>query len=240
MEFTGERVVPGITPDRILADHLARYRFAARRVGGLRTLDVACGTGYGARLLAAGGAVGVIGADLSAEAIGYARTHFATAGVSFLVADATALPLGRGSCDAVVSFETLEHVPDQHAFLTEVARVVRPGGVFICSTPNRPITTNSDARDAVSTPFHSREFTAAELIDLLRGHGFHARLYGQRMFPSVCAAPLVRRRFLPWLTRVTGLDLEYRIFMIGFGPRLAPASRVLEARYLIAACRKNA
>ena len=89
MEFTGERVVPGVTPDRILVDHLARYRFAARRVAGLRTVDVACGTGYGARMLAAGGAAPVIGVDLSPEAIGYARTHFATARVNFLVADAT-------------------------------------------------------------------------------------------------------------------------------------------------------
>jgi SAM-dependent methyltransferase len=239
MEFTGERVVPGVTPDRILVDHLARYRFAARRVAGLRTLDVACGTGYGARMLAAGGAAAVIGVDLSAEAIAYARTHFAAARVNFLVADATGLPLPPGSCEAVVSFETLEHVPDQHAFLREVARVVRPGGVFICSTPNRPITTNSDAPEAVSTPFHSREFTAAELLDLLQAHGFRARLYGQRTFPSLCAAPLVRRRLLPWLARVTGLDFEYRIFVIGFGPRLAPAACGLGARYLIAECRKG-
>ncbi len=224
---------------RILADHLARYRFAADRVVGLRTLDVACGSGYGARLLAAGGAAGVIGVDLSAEAIHYARTTFATVGVSFLVADGTALPLPRASRDAIVSFETLEHVPDQHAFLREMARVLRSGGLFICSTPNRPITTNSDAPDAVSTPFHTREFTAAEFLDLLRAHGFRARLYGQRTFPSVCAAPLVRRRLLPWLTRLSGLDFDDRIFMIGFGPWLAPAVRGLGARYLIAACRRS-
>ncbi len=239
MDFTGERVVPGLTPARILADHLARYRFAADRVVGLRTLDVACGSGYGARLLAAGGAAGVIGVDLSAEAIHYARTTFATVGVSFLVADGTALPLPRASRDAIVSFETLEHVPDQHAFLREMARVLRSGGLFICSTPNRPITTNSDAPDAVSTPFHTREFTAAEFLDLLRAHGFRARLYGQRVFPSLCAAAVVRRRLLPWMARLTGLDFEYRIFMIGFGARLVPASSGLAARYLIAECRKS-
>lgn len=239
MDFTGERVVPGLTPERIWADHLARYRFAADRVAGLRTLDVACGSGYGARMLAAGGAAGVIGVDLSAEAIHYARTTFATVGVSFLVADGTALPLPRASRDAIVSFETLEHVPDQHAFLREMARVLRSGGLFICSTPNRPITTNSDAPDAVSTPFHTREFTAAEFLDLVRAHGFFARLYGQRVFPSPCAAPVVRRRLLPWMARLTGLDFEYRIFMIGFGARIVPASLGLAARYLIAECRKS-
>jgi SAM-dependent methyltransferase len=240
MDFTGERVVPGLTPERILADHIARYRFAADRVAGLRTLDVACGSGYGARMLAAGGAAGVLGVDLSAEAIHHARTHFATAGVSFLVADAAALPLPRASRDAIVSFETIEHVPDQHAFLREMAHVLRSGGLFICSTPNRPITTNSDAPDAVSTPFHTREFTAAEFLDLLRRHGFLARrLYGQRVFPSLCAAPVVRRRLLPWLTRLAGLDFEYRIFMTGFGARLVPASWGLGARYLIAECRRS-
>ena len=39
--------------------------------------------------------------------------------------------------------------------------------------------------------------------------------------------------------RVTGLDFEYRIFVIGFGPRLAPAACGLGARYLIAECRKG-
>lgn len=238
MEFTGERVVPGVTPERILADHLARYRFAARRVSRQRTLDVACGTGYGSEMLRAAGAVWVVAVDLSIEAVMYAQARGRAERLHFLAADAVTLPLGAGAVDAVVSFETLEHVPDQPAFLREVARVLRPGGRFLCSTPNRPVTTNSDDPAAVSTPFHSREFTEAEFVHLLGAHGFDVRLHVQRALPSVCATRPFRRRLLPWLQSVSGLDFDFRIFALGLGPGILPCWPGLTGRYLIAECRR--
>jgi 2-polyprenyl-3-methyl-5-hydroxy-6-metoxy-1,4-benzoquinol methylase len=46
------------------------------------------------------------------------------------------LPFPDASCDAAVSLEVIEHVEDQQAFLREIARIVKPGGVVIVSTPN--------------------------------------------------------------------------------------------------------
>lgn len=238
LEFTGERVIPGVTPDRIVRDHVERYRFAARFVRGARVLDVACGTGYGSEILGRGGAAYVVGVDISSESAVYAATHYTASGVFFAVGDAMRLGFKHAAFEVVVSFETLEHVPSADAFLDEVARVLKPRGVFVCSTPNRPITTNSDNPRAVSTPFHAREFTPEEFLELLRRRGFKVTLYGQRLIPSCVALPFVRRRMLSRLSRWTGLDFDFRLFFLALGPRVRPRWPGFTARYLVAVCRK--
>ena len=125
MSFSDERLVPEEAVEASLQEHVARYRFARERVRG-RILDVACGTGYGTAML------GAVGLDLSLEALRYARRHPAP----YVAADAAVLPFGR-VFDAVVSFETIEHVADAGRFVSECARVLKPGGVFLVSTPNR-------------------------------------------------------------------------------------------------------
>jgi len=72
LSFTGERMVPGISPKRIEDDHLARYRFATRYIHNKSVLNIACGTGYGTRMLLDGGTTYVDGADINAESISFA------------------------------------------------------------------------------------------------------------------------------------------------------------------------
>src|SRR5450755_3241426 len=74
-EFTGERVIPGQVDADLLNEHLARYAFAARLARGKRVLDAGCGTGYGAAELVAS-ALLVVGADIAAEAVDFARRHY--------------------------------------------------------------------------------------------------------------------------------------------------------------------
>jgi ubiquinone/menaquinone biosynthesis C-methylase UbiE len=132
------------------AFHLERYVFAGRHVAGKRVLDVACGPGYGAGLLRQKGAVSVVGADIDPAAAKYARTVHGAAGVRFVCADAARLPLPDASVDVVTSFETVEHIQDDRTFLSEVSRVLVPGGRFICSTPNQwPLE---------QAPYHVREY----------------------------------------------------------------------------------
>ena len=108
---------------------LARARLAP----GWRVLDIACGGGYGARHIA--DAVGeVFGGDIDAATIEAARASNPPANVSFHLADVTKLQWADGFFDAVLSMETFEHVaPD--AYLRQIARVLKPGGRFILSTP---------------------------------------------------------------------------------------------------------
>jgi ubiquinone/menaquinone biosynthesis C-methylase UbiE len=174
--FTGERFVPG-TAGEIWHEHWHRYHFAAPMVAGLEVLDVACGEGYGSALLARRAAQ-VTGADVAQAAVDHARVRYASvANLGFRQADCTQLPFPAASFDAVVSFETIEHIAAQEPFLDEVRRVLRPDGLLILSCPNK--TEYSDRR-GVTNEFHVRELYRDELAALIAPRFAHAAWYGQR------------------------------------------------------------
>jgi ubiquinone/menaquinone biosynthesis C-methylase UbiE len=176
MKFTGERFVPGAAGE-IWYEHWHRYHFAAPLVRDRTVLDVACGAGYGSALLA-GSAASVSGVDISTEAIDHARARYAAQGnLAFHAADCGALPFADASFDAVVSFETIEHIAAQEAFLDQARRVLRPGGLLILSCPNKR--EYSDRRESVN-PFHVRELYREELAALLAPRFAHTAWYGQK------------------------------------------------------------
>ena len=112
-----------------------REVFARERVAhGAEVLDVACGGGLVARPLAESG-YRVTGIDLSANSVEMARRHAPSA--TFDVGDATDLPYGDASFDAVLLMDMLEHVEDLGGVLREAGRVLRPGGVVAFNTFNR-------------------------------------------------------------------------------------------------------
>jgi len=130
VEFTGERVVPGQVDADLLNEHLARYAFAARLARGRRVLDAGCGTGYGSAELAAT-AFSVIGADLAADAVDYARAEYRLPNLRFEQASCNALPHRDAIFDMVVAFEVIEHLPRWREFLLEARRVLASNGLFI-------------------------------------------------------------------------------------------------------------
>jgi SAM-dependent methyltransferase len=164
MSFTGERVIPGQVDADLFNEHWARYLFADVYAGGKTVLDVACGSGYGSALLART-AARVTGADISPEAIEYARRHYASRNTRFVLADCGALPFGVGCFDLVVAFEIIEHIGDAASFLNELQRVLAPDGLLLLSTPNRLYYT--DDRGEVN-PFHEQEYSYSEFESLLR------------------------------------------------------------------------
>src|SRR5215813_4356193 len=103
-EFTGERVIPGQVDADLLNEHLARYAFAARLSRRKQVLDAGCGAGYGSAELAKT-AASVLGIDVSAEAVEFARAEYPAGNLKFEVGDCTALPVADGSIDLVVAFE---------------------------------------------------------------------------------------------------------------------------------------
>jgi ubiquinone/menaquinone biosynthesis C-methylase UbiE len=116
---------------KIVLEYLGEIR-------GKRVLEVACGRGGFSQQLASRGAT-VCGADFSGAALQIAkgRDHGAQQpGASFVQADAQQLPYADASFDIVISCETIEHLPDPQAGISEFSRVCRPGGLLYLTTPN--------------------------------------------------------------------------------------------------------
>jgi 2-polyprenyl-3-methyl-5-hydroxy-6-metoxy-1,4-benzoquinol methylase len=132
-----ERTYPETPDTATFQHHLARYQFALSLLrGGERLLDTGCGVGYGTHLLSsrAGFAVGV---DYSVDALEYTRARYQSPLLAFARMNCHGLALRDSAFDVIVSFEMYEHLERPQDYLRECARVLKPGGRLIISTPNR-------------------------------------------------------------------------------------------------------
>ncbi len=181
LEFTGERFTPECERE-IWYEHFHRYALAARWCANKRTLDAACGEGYGSALLA-GSAASVEGVDISEQAIAHARQRYGQMeDLGFHLADCTTLPFADNEFDRVVSFETLEHLEAHDELLAEFRRVLKPDGFIILSSPDKA--TYSDEQNTVNE-YHVKELYRNELEALIQRHFPAHRLLGQKlMFQS--------------------------------------------------------
>ncbi|MBA5687287.1 class I SAM-dependent methyltransferase [Rugamonas apoptosis] len=118
--------------------HAALWRALGQPAGSLRVGDIGCGAGTQCRLWAGMGHR-VQGVDINEALIGLARQRAQQAGleIQFAVASATALPWDDGAMDVCVAPELLEHVTDWTTCLSEMVRVLRPGGALFISTSNK-------------------------------------------------------------------------------------------------------
>ncbi len=112
---------------------------AIGEVGGLRTLEVACGRGGFVRALARNGAQ-AWGLDFSRAALQIGRQRSqqseSESSAAFVQGDAHALPFPDNYFDLIVSCETIEHLPDPVKGVREFHRVTKPGGTLFLTTPN--------------------------------------------------------------------------------------------------------
>ncbi len=167
----------------------------ARLSPGDRVLDLATGTGDLAfEALRAVPDLQVVGADFTVEMMRVGRRRRGAKGVSWVGADALALPFADASVDAVIQGYLLRNVSDIAGALAEQYRVLRPGGrVVVLETsppPRSPVRPLVRAHMRVGIPLLSRIFsgnpdaygyllattrefkTPAELVALLRAAGF--------------------------------------------------------------------
>jgi SAM-dependent methyltransferase len=168
LTLTGERTIPDLDIENYwFRRHEVVYQRLAPRCAGRDVLEAGCGEGYGADLIA-GVARRVVAVDYDDAAVAHVRGRYPR--VEVTQANLAELPLPDASVDVVVNFQVIEHLWDQGQFVAECARVLRPSGLLMVSTPNR--ITFSPGRDTPINPFHTRELNAEELTELLVDAGF--------------------------------------------------------------------
>lgn len=129
----------------------------------LRILDVGCGTGWTCERLVRYGLV--TGTDMTPSVIERARERLPQ--VHFVCGDFFQLDLPLAGYDVVVSLEVLAHVADQTAFVARLASLLKPGGLLLLSTQNRPVFERWDAV-APPDPAQIRQWVdRRELLQLL-------------------------------------------------------------------------
>lgn len=176
--LTGERTLPGIPEENYwFRRHEAAYRAVRPFTRGARVLEAGCGEGYGAALLA-DEAREVLAVELDPVVIGHAGSRYRPR-IHPLRADLQRLPIADASIEVVAALQVIEHLADQPRFLAECARVLRPVGTLLVTTPNR-VTFSPDSPDPARprNPFHTRELTMEELEELLGPSFVVARRWG--------------------------------------------------------------
>lgn len=159
-----ERVVPGTESwDLYGFEHMQRYAKFTEICNGKKVLDAACGTGYGSiHLLKTGNAHSVLGIDIAKDAIDFANNYSAE-GLRFRQHDCMKLLELGEKFDVVISFETIEHLPDPGKFIQQVHGILNDGGIFVCSTPNKDRLSGSGNIN----PFHPSELPYLEFREAM-------------------------------------------------------------------------
>lgn len=155
--------------------------------GQCRLLDVGCGGGFLAEEFARSG-FEVTGIDPVPATIETARAHASASGlrIEYQIGSGEQLPFPEGSFDHVACCDVLEHVDDVDRVIREIARVLRPGGLFFYDTINRTFKTKiavikvaQEWRSTAFAPPNSHVWekfiTPAELVALLERHGLEPR-----------------------------------------------------------------
>lgn len=147
-ELLGESWWDETSPLSLLHGSVTPGRFAyfrevlTQRLGaapaGLRVLDIGCGGGFLAEQFAALGCR-VTGVDQSPASVSTARAHAAGRGlrIGYLAGAGEELPVPDAAFDVACCCDVLEHVTDVDRVISETARVLKPGGLYLFDTINR-------------------------------------------------------------------------------------------------------
>lgn len=152
-------------------EHIHRYELAAELCAGMRVADVGCGVGYGSSMLR-DVCPAVTGVDYDADTVATARRTFGRDGLEFVESDGVEFlrqPL-HDAFDAIVMFESLEHMPNVEDALASLRRHAENGLRLIVSVPN------SRAFDE-ENPHHRADFSFETAIAAFERFGDVTVLY---------------------------------------------------------------
>ena len=194
---TAERVSVEASDNYVFQRSLLAYHYAAEIISG-DVLEIGTGTGYGVDILAPKCSrfvtVDKFVADIQNLPANVERQTMTVPPIAF----------ADNSFDYVVSFQVIEHIKDDAQFVSEVARVLRPGGKFIVSTPNAPMSLTRN-------PWHIREYKTVELDALLRGSFADVEKAGVVGNSKIMEYYEKNRQGVERITRFDILDLQHRL-----------------------------
>ncbi len=148
--------------------HLASYNFAIKYVKNKNVLDYGCGTGYGTFNLAEQ-ATSVIGIDISSEAINYAKLNYSSNNINFITNSNFEKKNFKEKFDVVTSFQVIEHVKNEDHYLKSIYNLLKPGGIFLLTTPNK----KNRLFPYIQKPwniYHLKEYNETGLKRILQKH----------------------------------------------------------------------
>lgn len=114
------------------------------------------------------------------------------------------MPYEDESFDTIVSFQVIEHIKDDQLFLQEIARILKPGGTALISTPNIRMTLSRN-------PWHIREYTADELEDLAKKYFSAVDMQGVAGSEKVMAYHEQNRASVQRIMKYDIFDLQHRL-----------------------------
>jgi 2-polyprenyl-3-methyl-5-hydroxy-6-metoxy-1,4-benzoquinol methylase len=179
LEGTGERYVPWLEDPDVSYEHLHRYAYAMQFVQNKRVLDLACGEGYGSRLLART-AESVVGVDIDEQAVRHAGNKYIKNNLRFKKGSITNIPIeGRSIFDVIICFEALEHIDDHEKLVKEVKRLLTGDGIFIVSTSNKWAYSDEPKH---KNPFPVHGLYLDEFTELFEKYFKQVKILGQRIY----------------------------------------------------------
>jgi len=134
-KWTGERLEPHILNETTI-EHLHRYAIAMDLVENKKVLDIACGEGYGANLLATK-AAHVTGMDNDESVIAQAVIRYKKQNMNVIAGDAETIALPAVSYEVFTCLETIEQVADQEQMVNAIKKVLNTRAYALTSTTNK-------------------------------------------------------------------------------------------------------
>ncbi len=138
-------------------------------------LDVGCGEGYGSKMLSPFVSK-IIGIDINKKIIKRAYEKYGSKKCVFKSYNGKRLPFLKETFDVVISFQVIEHIIDDIAFISEIYRVLKQKGIFILTTPNKLIRLPGKIKPW--NIFHVREYNYEDLNKIFKPVFREVRVYG--------------------------------------------------------------
>ena len=179
---TTERLVPGNFTSKeeyiLYLRHMVAYHLAKEKIApGCHVLEAGTGEGYGASFLSLAG-LKMTGLDIDQPAVEHANAKYGSENCHYLLYGGSKMPFEDLTFDAVISFQVIEHIMEDRNYISEIHRVLKPGGSLMINTPNR--TNRLKPGQKPFNPFHVREYASSEFEEVLKSSFQEVKVLGIR------------------------------------------------------------